>query len=215
MTGLSSSPKVLKGALVAYAFPDLVPSLVVFQYNPETLTRSLSPRTAEGAVGRGDALRADGPPEETISLTVEIDAADQLERGDGLTASHGLHPALAMLEGLLYPPFPLVVANQALALAGGAFIGGEPVPLALFVWGASRVLPVRVQSVSITEQAFDPALNPILARAELSMRVLSYRELEPGSPAYWVYMAAFTQKEVLAAMNLVSNAGALGAALPL
>lgn len=215
MTGLSSSPKVLKGALVAYAFPDLVPSLVVFQYNPETLTRSLSPRTAEGAVGRGDALRADGPPEETISLTVEIDAADQLERGDGLAASLGLHPALAMLEGLLYPPFPLVVANQALALAGGAFIGGEPVPLALFVWGASRVLPVRVQSVSITEQAFDPALNPILARAELSMRVLSYRELEPGSPAYWVYMAAFTQKEVLAAMNLVSNAGAIGAALPI
>ncbi|MCU0984256.1 MAG: hypothetical protein MUC89_04860 [Acetobacteraceae bacterium] len=215
MTGLSSSPQVQKGALVAYAFPDLVPSLVVFQYNPETLTRSLTPRTAEGAVGRGDALRADGPPEETISLTVEIDAADQLERGDGLATSHGLHPALAMLEGLLYPPFPLVVANQALALAGGAFIGGEPVPLALFVWGAKRVLPVRVQSISITEQAFDPSLNPILVRAELSMRVLSYRELEPGSPAYWVYMAAFTQKEVLAAMNLVSNAASLGAALPI
>ncbi len=215
MTGLSSSPKVLKGALVAYAFPDLVKTLVVFQYNTEALTRSLSPRTAEGGVGRGDALRSDGPPEETISLTVEIDAADQLERGDGLAAARGLHPALAMLEGLLYPPLPLVIANQALALAGGAFIGGEPVPLALFVWGASRVLPVRVQSVSITEQAFDPALNPILARAELSMRVLTYRELEPGSPAYWVYMASFTQKEVLAAMNLVSGAASLGASISL
>ncbi len=213
MTGLSTSPRILKGALVAYAFPDLVPSVVIFQYNPETLTRSLTPRTAEGAVGRGDAMRADGPPEETISLSVEIDAADQLERGDGLTATVGLHPALAMLEGLLYPPFPLVIANQALALAGGAFIGGEPVPLALFVWGPSRVLPVRVQSVSITEQAFDPALNPILARAELSLRVLSYRELEPTSPAYWVYMASFTQKEVMAAMNLVSNVAALGASV--
>lgn len=215
MTGLSTAPRVLKGAIVAYAFPDLVPSVVVFQYNPETLTRSLNPRTAEGATGRGDALRADGPPEETITLTVEIDAADQLETGAGLAAAHGLHPALAMLEGLLYPPFPLVVANQALSLAGGAFIGGEAVPLALFVWGAARVLPVRVHSVSITEQAFDPALNPILARAELSLRVLSYRELEPGSPAYWVYMASFTQKEVLSAMNLVSNTAAIGAALPI
>ncbi len=73
------SPKILKGALVAYQLPDLVPTVIVFQYNPEQLTRSLTPRTASGG-GRGDAHRTDGPPEETISLAVEIDAADQLER---------------------------------------------------------------------------------------------------------------------------------------
>lgn len=206
MTGFSGSPRIMKGALVAYALPVMVPRLVVFQYNPETLTRSLSPRAAEGASGRGDALQADGPPEETITMTVEIDAADQLERGDALAGAVGLHPALATLESLLYPQMARVLANQALSLAGGAFIGGEPVPLALLVWGPARVLPVRMQSVSITEQAFDVNLNPIIAKADLSMKVLTYRELDFTNPAYWVYMASFVQKEVMPALNLVDVA---------
>ena len=210
------SPKILKGALVAYQLPELVPTVIVFQYNPETLTRSLTPRTAQGG-GRGDAHRTDGPPEETISLTVEIDAADQLERpeSNGVTIANGLHPVIAALEGLLYPSFPVVVANQALSALGSALILGEPAPLALFVWGPKRVLPVTVTSVSITEQAFDVNLNPILARAELSLRVLTYRELEMSNPAYWVYMASFTQKEVMAQLNLGEGTGALGAALPI
>jgi hypothetical protein len=210
------SPRIVKGALVAYSLPELTPSVIVFQYNPEQLTRSLTPRTASGG-GRGDAHRTDGPPEETISLTVEIDATDQLERPEqnGVTVANGLHPVIAALEGLLYPSFPIVVANQVLAGFGSALILGEPAPLALFIWGPKRVLPVTVTSVSITEQAFDVNLNPILARAELSLKVLTYRELEVTNPAYWVYMASFTQKEVMAALNLGQGTGALGAALPL
>jgi hypothetical protein len=210
------SPKILKGALVAYQLPDLVPTVIVFQYNPEQLTRSLTPRTASGG-GRGDAHRTDGPPEETISLSVEIDAADQLERPEenSVTVSNGLYPVIAALEGLLYPSFPVVVANQVLSAFGSALILGEPAPLALFIWGPKRVLPVAVTSVSITEQAFDVNLNPILARAELSLKVLTYRELDVTNPAYWVYMASFTQKEVMAALNLGQGTGALGTALPL
>jgi hypothetical protein len=160
--------------------------------------------------------RTDGPPDETISLTVEIDAADQLERPDdnGVTVAVGLHPVLAALEGLVSPPFTIVVANQVLSALGGAFILGEPVPIALLVWGPARVLPVQVRSISITEQAFDTNLNPILAKAELSLKVLTYRDLQITDPSYWVYMAAFTQKEVMAALNLGQGTGALGRALP-
>lgn len=197
------SPRIFKGALVAYQLPDLLPTVIVFQYNPEQLTRSLQGRTATGG-GRGDAQRTDGPPEETISLSVEIDAADQLEQKDGITTAVGLHPVLAALEGLMYPSFPIVVANQVLAQFGSAAILSEPAPMALFIWGPARVLPVRVNSLSITEQAFDPLLNPIQAKAELSLKVLTYRELEITNPGYWVYMASFAQKEVMAAMNLVS-----------
>jgi hypothetical protein len=216
MSSFPGSPRILKGALVAYQIPDLVPKVVVFQYNPEQVTRSLSPRTAEGGGGRGDTHRSDGPPDETITLSVEIDAADQLEQPEdnATTATVGLHPVLAALEGLLYPAFPVVVANQVLAAFGGAFILGEPVPLTLLVWGAARVLPVRVQSVSITEQAFDTRLNPINAKAELGLKVLTYRELQLSDPAYWVYMASFAQKEVMAALNLGQGTGALGRALP-
>ncbi|SAL80256.1 hypothetical protein AWB71_06081 [Caballeronia peredens] len=215
MSTFPGSPRILKGAVVAYALPALIPKVVVFQYNPEQVTRSLTPRTAEGG-GRGDAHRTDGPPEESITLSVEIDAADQLEQPEqhGVTVDNGLHPVLAALEGLLYPAFPVVVANQVIAAFGGAFIQGEPAPLALLVWGARRVLPVRVQSLSITEQAFDTRLNPINAKADLGLKVLTYRDLQLTDPAFWVYMASFTQKEVMAALNLGQDTGALGRALP-
>lgn len=196
------SPKIFKGALVAYQLPDLLPTVIIFQYNPEQLTRSLQARTASGG-GRGDAQRTDGPPEETISLSIEIDAADQLEQKDGITTVVGLHPVLAALEKLMYPSFPIVVANQVLSAIGSAVILSEPAPMALFIWGPARVLPVRVNSLSVTEQAFDTILNPILAKAEVSLKVLTYRELEITNPGYWVYMASFAQKEVMAALNLV------------
>jgi hypothetical protein len=196
------SPKILKGALVAYQLPDLQPNVIIFQYNPEHLTRSLQARTATGG-GRGDSQRTDGPPDETITLSVEIDAADQLERQDAVATSVGLHPVIAALELLMYPSFPMVVFNQVLANAGSVVILSEPAPMALFIWGPARVLPVRVASVSITEQAFDPLLNPILAKADLSLKVLTYRDLDLTNPGYWVYMAAFNQKEVMAAKNQV------------
>jgi hypothetical protein len=207
------SPKIFKGALVAYQLPEPTPTVVVFQYNPEQLTRSLQARTASGG-GRGDALRTDGPPEETISLAVEIDAADQLERKDPLATAIGLHPTLAALEGLMYPAYPTVIANQVLAKIGASALLAEPAPLALFVWGPARVLPVRVQSVSITEQAFDTLLNPIQAKADLSLKVLTYRELETSNPGYWVYMASFTQKEKMAQLNLALSADAVRGILP-
>lgn len=207
------SPKVFKGALVAYQLPEPTPTVIVFQYNPEQLTRSLQARSASGG-GRGEAYRTDGPPEETISLSVEIDAADQLEKKDPLATAIGLHPTLAALEGLMYPAYPTVIANQVLANFGAIGLLAEPAPLALFVWGPSRVLPVRVQSVSVTEQAFDTLLNPIQARAELSLKVLTYRELEITNPAYWVYMASFTQKEQMSQLNLAVSAETVRGILP-
>jgi hypothetical protein len=215
VSGFSGSPKLVKGGVVAYQPPDLVPTIIVFQYNPDEVRRTLASRSGSGG-GAGERLRAGGPPDETIAMSVEIDAADQLERpGENAVAvANGLHPAIAALEGLMHPSFPIVVANQAAALAGTAFIAAEQTPLALLVWGARRVLPVQVTGLSITEQAFDPQLNPIRAAAELQLRVLTYRDLEPTSPAYWVYMASFTQKEVMAALNIGQETGAITDLLP-
>jgi len=209
------SAKVLKGGLVAYQLPELLPTIIVFQYNPDEVSRSIQSRGAQGG-GRGDANRVNGPPEETLSLTVEIDAADQLERpGENAVAvENGLHPIIAALEGLTYPPYPVVIANEALALAGSAFILGEQAPLALLVWGPRRVLPVQVQSLSIREQAFDQKLNPIRASAELSLKVLTYRDLDVANPGYWVYLAAFTQKETMAGINTLGDKTGIQGILP-
>ena len=209
------SPRLLKGAIVAYELPQTFPTIVAFQYNPEQLTRSVQGRSASGG-GRGDANRTDGPPEETITLTVEIDAADQLEHPfeNAITVAVGLHPAIAALERLMYPAFPTVVLNRTLAAFGSAAIVSEPAPLALFVWGPARVLPVRVNSVSITEQAFDTQLNPIQAKADLNLKVLTYRELELSNPGFWVYMASFAQKEVMSALNVPRGVGVIRGILP-
>jgi hypothetical protein len=209
------SPRVQKGGLVAYQLPELLPTIVVFQYNPDEVARTLRSRGSSGG-GRGDANRVNGPPDESLTFTVEIDAADQLERPgeNALTVQHGLHPVIAALEGLLYPPYPAVIANEALALAGSAFVLGEQAPLALLVWGPRRVLPVQVESLTIREEAFDQALNPIRARVELTLRVLTYRDLDVTNPGYWVYLAAFTQKEALAAMNTLGERTGIQGLLP-
>jgi hypothetical protein len=207
MTIVSSPlrPAVQKGAIAAYGLPDLVPTIVVFQCNPDTVSRSLQPRGSTGG-GRGDAQRVNGPPSETISMSVRIHAADQLEFPDQNRAivENGLHPAIAALEGLLYPAYPAVIANQAMALAGSAFILGEQSPLAFLIWGARRVLPVQLAGLTLREEAFDPKLNPIHVTADLNLRVLTYRDLDVTNPGYWVYLAAFTQKEVMAAIDVTT-----------
>jgi hypothetical protein len=210
------SPRVMRGGLVAYQVPELLPTIIVFQYNPNEVQRALRLSGGSGG-GRGDANRVSGPPSETITFTVDIDAADQLERPseNPITVSNGLHPVMAALEGLLYPPYPLVIANEALALAGSAFIQGEQAPLVLLVWGQRRVVPVQIDSVTMREQAFDQQLNPIRVQAEISATIQTYRDLDITNPGYWVYLASFTKKEAMATLNTLGERTAIRGILPI
>lgn len=209
MTSFPNSPKLLKGALVGVDPFNPLASLVVFQYNPEKLTRTLTARAAGGQANVSEALRLAGPPEETIRLEVEIDAADQLERTDPIATSMGLYPTLASLEMLLYPKSTLVVANEVLARVGIIEVIPQEAPLTLFVWGPKRVLPVRLTSFSITEKAFDPGLNPILANVELGLQVLTYQDLGLLSVGGALFMAHQVAKEVMATIGGVGNVAAL------
>lgn len=219
------SPKLLKGALVVFASQKLgpPPALIVFQYNPEQLSRSLASRAAPpdpGSVGgaREDALRVLGPPVESINLSVVLNAADQLEQPEqnSEVAANGLHPALASLELLLYPSSPQVLLNRSLARAGSVQIAPPDLPLTLLVFGKSRVVPVRLSSFSITEEAFDPRLNPIQAKVDLGMQVLTYMELREDTIGFGAYIAYQAQKEALARMvKPGSSAGAIRGLIPL
>lgn len=218
------SPKFLKGALAAYQsqFLGPLPNVVVFQYNPDQLSRQLSHRAAPPEPGnlgaaREDVLRVQGPPIERISLSVELDATDQLaEPGSNpAVVTHGLHPALAAMELLLYPPNAQALLNRTLARAGTAQLCPADLPLVLFVWGPSRVVPVRLTSFAITEEAFDQQLNPIRARVELGMQVLSYMELRETSLGYGAYLAHQVQKEVLARLATIGSSGEIARLLPI
>ncbi len=201
------SPKLLKGALVVFASqsPGPPPQVIVFQYNSEQITRSLAQRAAPrdpGNVGaaREDVLRVQGPPVETLNLSIELDAADQLAEPDKnqVTVQNGLHPALATLEMLLYPTTDKAQQILNLAQQGQVQVCPADTPLVLLVWGKSRVVPVLLTSFSIAEQAFDPQLNPIQAKMDLGMRVLTYMELKQGTLGYMAFLAYQRQKEMLA-----------------
>src|SRR5881409_1186919 len=103
MTTFPGSPRLLKGAIVGLDPVNPLASVIVFQYNPDTLTRTLTAQTAGTNADRGEALRLKGPPQESIKLDVEIDATDQLEQAGFPATELGIYPTLSALEMLLYP----------------------------------------------------------------------------------------------------------------
>ena len=202
---LTNTPRLLKGALVAFDLFNPLASVVVFQYNPDAVTRRLEPRTATSGGDRSEATRLTGPPKETITLSVELDATDQLADKNPIATTLGVYPALSALEMMLYPKTALVIANAVLAAAGTIELLPASGPMILLVWGPARVLPVRVASFSITEEAFDPLLNPIRAKVELSLTVLSYSDLSLLDPSNFIFLAHQIAKETMATLNVVNS----------
>jgi hypothetical protein len=198
----------LRGALVGIDVMNPTASVIVFQYNPDTLERTLQPQGSEGGdnAAPGEILRLKGPPVETIKLEVEIDATDGLEAGSEPASSNGIHPQLAALEMLVYPKSATVIANTILLAAGTIEVIPPAAPLTILVWGTRRVLPVKVAEFSITEEAHDASLNPIRAKVSLSLRVLSYADLPISNPGHALFLAHQVAKE---AMATGASAGAL------
>lgn len=209
MTTFPGSPRLVKGAIVGLDPFNPVASVIVFQYNPDTVTRTVSAQASGDNPDQGEALRLKGPPQETIKLDVEIDAADQLEQAKEPATSMGVYPTLAALEMVLYPKSALIVANDALAALGIIEVIPPAAPLTLLVWGLKRVLPVRLTQFTITEEAFDSALNPICAKVGLELRVLTYQDLGLLSPGGALHMAHQVAKEVMATIGSAGNLGAL------
>lgn len=209
MTNFPNAPKILKGAIVGFDIMNPLASVVIFQYNPHTLTRTLKPRGIEGEGASAESQRLTGPPEETIQVEIEIDATDQLERGDEVATAMGIYPQLSALEMIVYPKTANVIANTVLMNAGTIEVIPPEGPFTLFIWGAQRVAPVRLQEITITEEAFDTLLNPIRAKVTLGMRVLTYNDLALTHPGYHVFMAHQIVKETMAVVGSVGDIAAV------
>lgn len=200
MTTFPNSPRLLKAGLVLVD-PETasVRRIIALQYNPDSLSRTLQLQGAGEGSERSEALRLKGPAVETIKLDAEIDATDQLEFPDQNpdAVQLGIHPQLAALETLVHPTSAALLANNARAAAGTLEIVPMQAPLALFVWSKSRVVPVRVTDFSVTEEAFDPALNPIRAKVSLGFRVLSVDDLGFAHKGGSLFMNYLQNKEGL------------------
>jgi hypothetical protein len=191
-------------------FTVLPNGIIVLQYNPDTLTRSLKIKGADEGGDRSEALRLTGPPVETFKLDAEMDATDQLEVADASALQYGIFPQLSALETLVYPASQTLQRNFGLAQQGTLEIMPMLAPLTLFVWSANRIIPVRLTEFSITEEAFDPSLNPLRAKVSLGMRVLSIDDLDFNDKSGSLYMTYQQQKENLARLNQAGTFGALG-----
>ncbi|NBA93505.1 hypothetical protein [Pseudomonas sp. R5(2019)] len=218
MTTSPRSPQTLKaGIILLNPVTTLVARIVVLQYNPDQLTRTLQVQASSGESGdRSEALRLKGPPVETFKLEAEIDAIDQLETAASTDTviDVGIFPQLAALESLITPTSAQLYDSDALLRAGTVEIAPMEAPLALFVWSVQRVVPVRISEFSITEEAFDVSLNPIRAKVSLGMRVLSVNDLGFDHRGGKLFMAYLKNKEALALRSVSGSLGQLGLQAP-
>jgi hypothetical protein len=207
-----SSPPARGGFVLLDADSGRVLRVIPFQYNPDTLTRTLQPQGIGGEPGdRLEALRLKGPPHESFKFDAEFDAADQLDQPDQnpREAANGLHPVLSALEASIYPSVAQMLAEDVMASLGMIEIAPAEAPLTVLVLGPRRVIPVYITDLSITEEAFDGSLNPLRAKASVGVRVLTVNDLGFSHRGGLLYLRYHQQKEQFAGL-ITYAADALG-----
>jgi hypothetical protein len=230
--GYSRTPLLLKGALVELSEPFLgpVPNVIIFQFNPETLSRTLNTWSPEDKDKDGKVLGATQraapyDPQEFFSLTLDLDATDALEEPEKHPVAFisGVADRLAALEKLVYP----IGSGGPVGAALGSLLGlvdvakRGTVPVVLFIWGPGRIIPVRLTSFSVEEQAFSPILYPIRAKVSLGLLALTPAAFPPAKDrkiAEKLAVAAYEftrgQKELLAVANLANSVESVLGMLP-
>ncbi len=194
---MAISPRLVRAGLVTVdADTGAVGRIIPFQYNPDTLSRTLAPRAVGSDGGeRSEALRLAGPAVETIKLDAEFDGAPALA---GEAGGQAPGPHLAALEALINPSVASLRATATLAGLGTIEIAPAEAPLLLFIWGPSRIMPVRIAEFSVTEDAFTPTLEPFRAKVSLTLRVLSVVDLPSGHRGADLFLAYRTAREAAA-----------------
>jgi hypothetical protein len=245
-TGYSRSPKLLKGALIEFSerFIGPIPNVIVFQYNPEMMTRALEVWSQHGggeSATSNDTSHTAQPfdPPETFTLALELDAADALEKPESHPVAFisGVADRIAAMEMLLYPQGDSLLGGLMGSISGslggasvsgalgGAAGGVQPVPrgtvpVVLFVWGPGRIVPVRLTSFSVEEQAYSPLLYPIRAKVSIGLKILTPKDFPTCNRklsedlAITAFNFTRKQKEVLAAANLANSVESILGMLP-
>ena len=212
---LSNSPRPIKGGIVLVdPSSGTVLRSIAMQYNPDSISRSYQVQGVGGEAGdRLDVLRLKGPPIETIKLEAELDVTDALEAArlaPSTAVALGLQPQIAALETLIYPDSGTIRSNQQLARTGTLEITPAQTPIILFVWSRNRIIPVRITDLTVTEEAFDPNLNPIRAKVALTMRTLSTSDFPSDHRGNSLYLAYQETKERFSTLVATAPLSELG-----
>jgi hypothetical protein len=207
----SNAPNLIKAGLaIADAESGSIDRVIPLQYNPESLRRSFEIKAPGEEAARSEALRLKGPAVETISVEAVLDATDALERGEAPATESGIANHLAAIELLVSPSLEQLRRNAELAGQGALEIVPMLQPLTLFVWSRNRVQPVRITDLSVTEEAFDRALNPLRAKLSLTLRTLTVDDLGFEAKGGSLFLDHLAVKERLARAFPKAAPNALG-----
>jgi len=234
--------KYLRGALVQFmpTFLIPIPNVIVFQYNPETMTHTWTAAAASDEASKpgGNPLAVKGVPGESFSFTLVLDANQAISDGGvsgKLADVSGVYTRLAALEMLQFPTGSGggLMGSVSLSIGAGgldfsASVGVEPVrtvpasqlPTVLFVWGPGRIVPVKVAGLTVTEKLYDKYLNPIHAEVVMNLKVLTPDELSHmNGPLKELAQVAYDYtsglRQALAVANLANSAESIIGMLPL
>lgn len=219
---------LLKGALIEYSddFLGPIPNVVIFQFNPESLSRQIQIPPRPTGTGSRETSQAGEAPIEKITLTAHFSAADQLGNKNILARGVGIGPSLAALEKMVYPAGLISgLIGEALDAIGDAIFGGadegatqpiprENYPKTLFVWGLTRVLPVIVDSMTINEQEYDFILNPVRAEVSLSLSVINPSKCSDDMIAKGAFEYSNIAKDLMAISNIANTASEIVDLIP-
>ena len=220
--------KILKGALIEYGsdFLGPIPNVVVFQFNPEKLSRTIEiPPRPVNATTR-ETSQAGEPPYERFTVAAEFSAADQRNSSNPIGLTMGVGPQLAALEAMVYPvQTPGGLIGAAVDAIGSLLSGSSgpdptlPVPRVqspkiLFVWGLMRVVPVIIESMTINEVQYDSLLNAEEASVTIGLAVVTPchscdDQIARGALSYTQMM-----QDTLATVNLANTVAAVVDLIP-
>ena len=221
---------LLKGTLIEYG-TDLIgpiPNVVIFQFNPESLTRSMKiPPRPTGPAGR-ENTQAGEKPLESISFKAQFSAADELKDNKALARKFGVGPRLAALEKMVNPSAEITgLVGAAIDAIGKAIAGGgkgdppvqaiprEKYPKIIFIWGLTRVLPVVIDSMRISELEYDSLLNPIRAEVDIELTVNAVDTCSDDKLAKGALKYSTIAKEAQAIANLANTAEQIVELIPI
>ncbi|MGY0614919.1 CIS tube protein [Vibrio sp. FJH11] len=186
---LSSQPNYLKAGIVLLDQKSGEPiNAIPLLINPDTLNTQFEVKAPVASGTRNEQLRLNGPPKETITFDAILDATDAMSRGDEDAMKYGIGHYIAALRSLISPTKRQLLDNDSLARQGKLTIIPMLQPLPVFCWGLHRRIPVKVGSLSVAEEFFSAHLNPLRAKASLSLQVLSVDDLGFDHPASALFL---------------------------
>jgi hypothetical protein len=232
----SNRPKILRGAFVEFGI-SLPPLIVVFQFNPATISRtrsawvhptdtSATQKEAQNADFIGQ-IRSGGASSlidfrngqsitvepETFSFDIRLDATDKLDQGDTITEQFGIAPKLSTLELMMLPKSQSLLGGAVNALLGGkpknfAFFQSDKTNPPIILFVWGRKKTIPVNITSMQIREEEFSADLNPTRATVSVSL----EAIEGANLPFLYTQAM--KEVMSLLNLANIAEVANTIVP-